>query len=79
MTNSTPPQPYTEDRLKNSTTSVDANPDRASVTTCGPKDQPTRLWLCRLLEYGDQGYGHDLIIYEQNIGGAWYVNSWIAH
>jgi hypothetical protein len=25
MTTSTPPQPYTEDRLKNSTTSVDAN------------------------------------------------------
>src|SRR6516164_8263526 len=30
MTTSTPPQPYTEDRLKNSTTSVDAKGGSAS-------------------------------------------------
>jgi hypothetical protein len=52
------------------------SPDSASVTTCGPEN---KLWECRLLKYGDLSTVHDLIIYEQKIGGAWYVNSWIAH
>jgi hypothetical protein len=52
------------------------SPDSASVTTCGPRDQPNKLWDCRLLKYGDLGTRHDLMIYEEKIGGAWYVNSW---
>jgi hypothetical protein len=57
------------------------SPDSASVTTCGPRDQPKQLWQCRILKYDYdpfRGPGHTLTIYEAKIGDAWYVDSWSA-